>query len=99
MAVALLSAEPSKIVIGDGDKVAFLGDSITAAGENYNGYCRMVVNGLKFHGVSVEPVLAGVPGNTSAMMVARLDRDVLQEKPDWVVLAAGVNDIWTATRR
>lgn len=64
--------EPQAI-INDGDKVAFLGESITAAGANYGGYCRMVVHGLKARGIIVEPVFAGVPGNTSEHMLGRLD--------------------------
>jgi len=87
-------APESPIIINDGDKVAFLGDSITAGGANYGGYCRLVVHGLKARGIIVEPVFAGVPGNTSEHMLGRLEQSVLQHKPDWVVLAAGVNDIW-----
>ena len=87
-------AEESQVIINDGDKVAYLGDSITAAGANYGGYCRLVVHGLKAKGIIVEPVFAGVPGNTSEHMLGRLEQSVLQHKPDWVVLAAGVNDIW-----
>ena len=87
-------AEESQVIIKDGDKVAYLGDSITAAGANYGGYCRLVVHGLKAKGIIVEPVFAGVPGNTSEHMLGRLEQSVLQHKPDWVVLAAGVNDIW-----
>lgn len=96
VAAAALSgyAEESRIVIKNGERVAFLGDSITAGGGNYGGYCRLVVHGLKTKGVIATPVLAGVPGNTSEDMLARLDRAVLKHKPDWVVLAAGVNDIW-----
>lgn len=87
-------AEESQVVINDGDKVVFFGDSITAAGANYNGYCRLVVHGLKAKGIIVKPVLAGVPGNTSEHMLGRLEQSVLRHRPDWVVLAAGVNDIW-----
>lgn len=95
----VVSAEPGPaaeagVLIRNGDSVAFLGDSITAAGASYGNYCRLVVHGLKTKGIVVTPVLAGVPGNTSEHMLARLDRDVLSKKPDWVFLAAGVNDIW-----
>ena len=65
-------AEESQVIIKDGDKVAYLGDSITAAGGNYGGYCRLVVHGLKMKDIFVEPVLAGVPGNTSEHMLGRL---------------------------
>ena len=78
----------------NGQTIAFLGDSITAGGANYGGYCRLVVHGLKTRDIYVKPVLAGIPGNTSEDMLARLESDVLAHDPDWVVLAAGVNDIW-----
>lgn len=85
----------SKPVVHTGEKLAFLGDSITAGGGDHGYYCRLVIHGLKRHGVDPAPaVFAGIPGNTSADMLARLERDVLAHKPDWVILAAGVNDIW-----
>lgn len=93
------SAEPgggdsSPVIIEDGQTIAFLGDSITADGSGYGKYCRLVVHGLKARGIHVTPVLAGVSGNTSRDMLARLEQDVLRHEPDWVILAAGVNDIW-----
>ena len=85
----------SKPVVQTGEKLAFLGDSITEGGGGYGYYCRLVIHGLKRHGVDTAPaVFAGISGNTSADMLARLEKDVLVHKPDWVILAAGVNDIW-----
>ncbi len=77
------------VPIRSGDTIAFLGDSITAAGI----YCRLVAHGLKTRNIFPELVVAGVPGNTSKHMLERLD-SVLQSKPQLLVLAAGVNDIW-----
>lgn len=88
------NSKESQIIVKDGETIAFLGDSITAGGAKYGGYCRLVVHGLKTKDIFVEPVLAGVSGNTSEDMLQRLEQDVLRHKPDWVVLAAGVNDIW-----
>jgi lysophospholipase L1-like esterase len=88
-------AGESKLVVQTGEKLAFLGDSITEGGGSYGYYCRLVMHGLKRHGVDPAPaVFAGISGNTSADMLARLEKDVLAHKPDWVILAAGVNDIW-----
>ena len=83
-----------RILVKDGETLAFLGDSITAAGARHGRYCRLVVHGLKTKNILVEPVLAGISGNTSEHMLERLEQSVLRHKPDWVVLAAGVNDIW-----
>lgn len=91
---AVADSKESAILIEDGDRLAFLGNSITAGGASYGGYCRMVVHGLKSRDIRVEPILAGVPGNTSADMLERLATAVLDHEPNWVVLAAGVNDVW-----
>ena len=77
-----------------GERVAFLGDSITAQGwTSSNGYVRLVVAGLEANGVKIVPVPAGVGGHTSKDMLARLKRDVLEKKPDWVTISCGMNDV------
>jgi len=78
-----------------GDKVAFLGDSITEGGQNSpSGYCQLVVSGLAANGVTIELLRAGISGHKSNDMLARLDRDVLDKKPQWMTLSCGVNDVW-----
>jgi lysophospholipase L1-like esterase len=89
---ALLHAE---IAVKSGEKVAFLGDSITQQGwGNPKGYVKLVVAGLKANGVEVDPVPAGISGHKSNDMLGRLDRDVISKKPDWMTLSCGVNDVW-----
>ncbi|MEO8351925.1 MAG: SGNH/GDSL hydrolase family protein [Chthoniobacteraceae bacterium] len=96
--LSLMLAIPSlhaEILVQDGAKVAFLGDSITAAGwGNPNGYVRLIVSGLAANGIKVEPIPAGIGGHKSNQMLERLDRDVLSKKPDWMTLSCGVNDVW-----
>ena len=83
------------ILVKDGQKVAFMGDSITAQGwEVPGGYVKLVTEGLETLGVKIVPIPAGVGGNTSLNMLNRLDRDVLSKKPDWLTLSCGVNDVW-----
>jgi lysophospholipase L1-like esterase len=83
------------LLVKDGQKVAFMGDSITQQGwEVPGGYVKLVTAGLETLGVKIVPIPAGVSGNTSADMLGRLDRDVLSKKPDWVTLSCGVNDVW-----
>ncbi len=90
---AAISAR-AEIVMQCSEKVAFLGDSITAQGwTSSNGYVRLVVAGLEANGVKIVPVPAGVGGNTSKDMLARLKRDVLDKKPDWVTISCGMNDV------
>ncbi len=87
-----------KIVIKNGEKIAFLGDSITAAGRGPGGYCQLVLAALKDQGIEAEPVFAGISGHKSNQMLARLERDVLKHKPDWMTLSCGVNDVWHGKR-
>lgn len=86
-------ATPELPIVG-GQKIAFLGDSITAAGAKPGGYCRLVIDGLARQGVEVTGIFAGISGHKSNQMLARLERDVLSKKPDWMTLSCGVNDVW-----
>ena len=87
------------IAIKDGQKLAFMGDSITAGGwSNPGGYVRLVLAGLEANGVKVTPIPAGISGHKSNQMLARLKKDVLDKKPDFMTLSCGVNDVWHGAR-
>jgi lysophospholipase L1-like esterase len=83
-----------ELILKTGSRLAFLGDSITAAGAGPSGYARLVVLGLEANGVKVEPIYSGVGGNKSSDMLARVDRDVLTKKPHMMTLSCGGNDVW-----
>jgi lysophospholipase L1-like esterase len=96
LASTLLHAE---IAVKAGEKIAFLGDSITAGGfGNPGGYVQLISAGLSANGVKVELVGAGVSGHKSDQMLDRLERDVLSKKPQWMTLSCGVNDVWHGAR-
>jgi lysophospholipase L1-like esterase len=89
----------AEIAVKSGEKIAFLGDSITAGGwGNPAGYVRLVIAGLEANGVHAEPIPAGISGHKSDQMLARLDKDVLIKKPQWMTLSCGVNDVWHGPR-
>ena len=89
----------AEILVKTGEKIAFLGDSITAQGWGKpNGYVRLVMEGLKANGVEAEAVPAGISGHKSDQMLARLEKDVLSKKPQWMTLSCGVNDVWHGAR-
>ena len=89
----------AEILVKSGDKIAFLGDSITQAGwGNQVGYVRLVMAGLKANGIEAEAVPAGISGHKSNQMLARLEKDVLSKKPQWMTLSCGVNDVWHGAR-
>lgn len=83
------------IAVKPGEKVAFLGDSITQGGwGSSKGYVKLTAAGLKANGVEIEVIPAGISGHKSNQMLERLDRDVLSKKPQWMTLSCGVNDVW-----
>jgi len=83
------------IPVKPGDKVAFLGDSITQAGQGSpSGYVQLIGSGLAANGVKIEIIGAGISGHKSDQMLERLERDVLSKKPQWMTLSCGVNDVW-----
>jgi len=93
--IAISTGRTQEPAVKNGDNIAFLGDSITAQGAtNPGGYVQLVINGLETSGVKAAMIPAGVSGNTSKNMLARVDRDVLSKKPAWMTLSCGVNDVW-----
>jgi lysophospholipase L1-like esterase len=97
--VMLVTSAMADFPIKDGQKIGFMGDSITAGGaRGPAGYCFRVVDGLKQLGVNVTPVYAGKGGHKSNMMLGRLENDVLSKNVDWMTLSCGVNDVWHGDR-
>jgi lysophospholipase L1-like esterase len=64
--------------------------------QNPSGYCALL--GALIAGAyperAIRVINAGVGGNKVGDMVARLERDVLVHRPDWVTLSVGINDVW-----
>ena len=88
-----------EIAVQNGQRIVFLGDSITQEGWDHpQGYVRLVVLGLRANGIGITPIPTGEPGNKSTDMLARLERDVLANKPDWMMLSCGINDVWHGWR-
>jgi lysophospholipase L1-like esterase len=94
MMTGALVAGAADLPVKDGQKIAFMGDSITAGGAKPNGYVDLTIKGLAANGVKVTSVPAGISGHKSNQMLARLQKDVLDKKPDWMTLSCGVNDVW-----
>ena len=89
----------AQILIKPGESIAFLGDSITQFGaQSPGGYVRLVESGLAAQGINVTVIPAGLSGNKSNDMLARLDKDVLSKKPTWMTLSCGVNDVMHGAR-
>ncbi len=81
-----------------GQTIVFLGDSITQAGAQPEGYVSLFKLFCGVNGYAVRVLNAGVSGHKSNDMLERLDRDVLAHHPDWVSISCGVNDVWHGER-
>ena len=95
--VCALSAAP---VVKSGNKISFLGDSITGLGTYHEtGYVNLVIDGLKSVGINAVRMPAGKGGDKAPMMLARMQRDSLAYKPDFMTLSCGVNDVWHSLKK
>lgn len=83
-----------------GERIVFLGDSITQGGNKPGGYVSLVREAIAaaLPGQGVEVIGAGISGNKVPDLEKRLDRDVLARKPTTVVVYIGINDVWHSQR-
>ena len=77
-------------------KILFFGDSITQQGVKPGGYIDILQKDLISKGTDnqYELVGAGVGGNKIYDLYLRMEKDVLAQNPDVVVIFIGVNDVW-----
>ena len=87
-----------KILSGEPVKVVCFGDSVT--GVYYHTGSRRAYTdmlGIALQRISsssnVEMINAGISGHTTVNALSRIDRDVLQHKPDLVTVMFGLNDM------
>jgi lysophospholipase L1-like esterase len=98
--VVAANGQSAPVAIKPGDRIVFLGDSITQAGAGPKGYVTMVRKEIdqKFGSTQnqkpTEVLGAGISGNKVPDLEKRLQRDVLAKKPTVVVIYIGINDVW-----
>jgi lysophospholipase L1-like esterase len=93
---ATLGEDAKPVPLKKGDRIVFLGDSITAGGVRPKGYVTLIKKQLteKHKDLGLEIIGAGISGNKVPDLQRRLDRDVLDKKPTIVVIYIGINDVW-----
>jgi len=89
---------PEKLKAGKAVKVVCLGDSVTGVYYHTGGrraYPEMLGLALKmaYPQAEVTAVNAGISGNTTIDALRRLQKDVLDHKPDLVTVMFGLNDM------
>lgn len=82
--------------------ILFQGDSITDCGRDKNafvstghGYVRLIKAALGFEQPGKYSYLnRGISGNRVVDLYARIKRDIINLKPDYLSILIGVNDVW-----
>jgi lysophospholipase L1-like esterase len=90
-----------KTTLKDGEKILFIGDSITDCGrleENFplgNGYVKMFSDMLTVREPekNIKIINRGISGNTIIELKERWHEDVLNHSPDWLSIKIGINDV------
>ena len=79
-----------------GERIVFLGESLTAAGAGPDGYITVLQREIDSRRPDLDTHLigAGIGGHKVPDIRARLDRDVLSLAPTVVFIFIGVNDVW-----
>lgn len=83
-------------------KILFVGDSITDCERRNpsrpygNGYVHLARSLLlaRYPELALRFVNCGISGDTTRHLAARWERDVLAERPDWLSVMIGINDVW-----
>ena len=89
LAGSAFAAKPGPFA--EGERVLFLGDSITRAGGWYG--VVSLFHATRYPERRIQWLNAGISGDTAAGALKRLDWDVLARRPDWVIVMFGVNDV------
>jgi isoamyl acetate esterase len=91
------AADDPSVKLKKGDRIVFLGDSITQGGDGHDkGYVRLIRKTLaeKHPDMELEVIGAGISGNKVPDLQRRLERDVISKTPTIVVIYIGINDVW-----
>ncbi|MCA9449555.1 MAG: SGNH/GDSL hydrolase family protein [Candidatus Omnitrophica bacterium] len=85
----------NRLESGESLKIVAIGDSITAGTNSPRPYSAILEEQLnaRFPRARVRVVNAGVPGDTAEGGLRRVDRDVLSQSPDLVLIEFGWNDL------
>jgi len=101
-----MAESSSALAIQDGQRVVFIGDSITDCGRRGEaaplgeGYVSMVVALVtaRYPERNITFVNEGIGGDVATGLRERWDDDVLVHRPDWVSVMVGINDLHRTIR-
>ncbi|MGH2646984.1 MAG: SGNH/GDSL hydrolase family protein, partial [Ginsengibacter sp.] len=75
----------------DGDRVCFIGNSITMDGKFHN-YIELFYI-TRFPGRQIKFYNCGISGDVASGILRRMDSDILVHQPTWSVVMVGMNDV------
>jgi lysophospholipase L1-like esterase len=89
-------ADGDMVPLKKGDRIVFLGDSITQGGTGPKGYVTLIKTQLteKHKDLGIEIIGAGISGNKVPDLQRRVEKDVIGRKPTIVFIYIGINDVW-----
>ena len=90
LAASTISAQ---IAVKSGDKIVFMGDTVTRMGNGRAGFLNLVMSALEANGVKAVKIPAGGSGHKSNQMLERTERDVIRNAPQIMVLSCGMCDV------
>jgi lysophospholipase L1-like esterase len=93
--------------IDQAQKLLFIGDSVTdcdrakpegeglfgALGKGYVSYIDALLQAV-YPELGIRVVNKGISGNTVRDLNKRWQEDVIEQKPDWLSIMIGINDVW-----
>jgi len=94
--VVIAACASQSIMLHKGERIVFLGDSITHQAVQPNGFVTLIDDTLtaRHPGWGIEIIGAGISGNRVPDLQKRLASDVLDKQPTLVVVYIGINDVW-----
>ena len=79
-------------LMGQTKTIVAFGDSITAKRKGVVVYADLINEEFEKKRIPINILNAGIPGNTTDHAVKRFQKDVLDKKPDLVIIQFGTND-------
>ncbi len=92
ISTVLICVWNTSLIAADPPTIVTFGDSVTAKRGSTAVYSTLLAEELSFDGKEVKVINAGIGGQTTKMGKARFKKDVLDLKPDVVVIMFGIND-------